>query len=177
MKQWFSTLTAERDSSKLERKPWLRNGLNLSGPVASKLQASHSRDETSEIEEMMESEILLGVICFSKPPLNLKPTRLELAANTRRKKIPNSVGPSNITSKPDPVRMESCSETETSNSFGSTDFFDPQNSALILDSWTAVPATCLDDDFACNYKNQMHMFSSSSLCTSPVTNDSSLRQK
>lgn len=59
-KQGLLTLTAEADSSKLERKAWVRNGLYLSGPVASKLHASHSVGETSEIEEMTESDILLG---------------------------------------------------------------------------------------------------------------------
>lgn len=52
------TFTAEPDSSKLERKAWVRNGLNFSEPVASRAHASQSSDETSDIEERTETDIL-----------------------------------------------------------------------------------------------------------------------
>lgn len=52
------TLTAERDSSKLDRNPWVMNGLNCSEPEASKQHSSHSFAGTSEIEETTETDIL-----------------------------------------------------------------------------------------------------------------------
>lgn len=53
------TLTVQPDSSKLDKKPWVINGLNCSGPVASKQHASHSLDETSKIEGTTETEMVL----------------------------------------------------------------------------------------------------------------------
>lgn len=55
-----NTFTELPDSSKLERKPWERNGFNFSGPFISTAQASHSSDGTSEIDETTESETFLG---------------------------------------------------------------------------------------------------------------------
>lgn len=55
------TLIAEPDSSKLERKPCVRNGLNSSGPDVSRLHVSQSLDETSDIADTMETDIILGV--------------------------------------------------------------------------------------------------------------------
>jgi hypothetical protein len=66
MKQRFLTFTAEPDSSKLERKPCVRNGLYFSGPVASKAHASQSLGETSKIEETTESEIFLVLTSFAE---------------------------------------------------------------------------------------------------------------
>lgn len=60
LKRQLLTFTAEPDSSKLERKPWARNGLKCSEPVASRLHASQSYDETSEIEEITETDIFLA---------------------------------------------------------------------------------------------------------------------
>lgn len=57
-KRILVTLTAERDSSKLDRNPWVINGLNCSEPEASKQHSSHSFAETSEIEETTETDTL-----------------------------------------------------------------------------------------------------------------------
>lgn len=58
LKQQQLTFTALPDSSKLERKPWVRNGLNFSGPVESRLHASHSDEGTFEIEDTAETKTL-----------------------------------------------------------------------------------------------------------------------
>lgn len=56
----FLTLTAEPDSSRLERNPWERKGLNCCTPVASRLHASQSLEGTSKIEETTETDIFLA---------------------------------------------------------------------------------------------------------------------
>lgn len=53
----WQTFTAQPDSSKLERKACVRNGLSFSEPVASTAHASQSTDEISEIEETTERDI------------------------------------------------------------------------------------------------------------------------
>ena len=68
MKQWFLTFTAQLDSSKLERKPCVRNGLYFSGPVASNAHASQLLGETSKIEETTETDILLDFTSFAEMP-------------------------------------------------------------------------------------------------------------
>lgn len=55
------TFTAQPVSSKLEIKAWVRNGLNFSGLVASKAHASQSSDETSDIEERTETDIVSDI--------------------------------------------------------------------------------------------------------------------
>lgn len=62
------TFTAQPDSSKLERKSCVRNGLNFSGPVASTLHASQSFDVTSEIEETTETDTFLAISGFAELP-------------------------------------------------------------------------------------------------------------
>lgn len=55
------TFIAQPVSSRLERKPWVRNGLNFSGPAASRLQASHSCDEISEMDETTRTDSFLSL--------------------------------------------------------------------------------------------------------------------
>lgn len=62
LKHQEPTFAADPDSSKLERNPWVRNGLNFSGPVVSIVHASQSLDETSEIEGTTEIDTFLGFI-------------------------------------------------------------------------------------------------------------------
>ena len=59
---------AERDSSKLKRKLCVRKGLYCLGPVASRLHASQSSDETSEIEETTETDTFLTFSDFAESP-------------------------------------------------------------------------------------------------------------
>lgn len=56
----FLTFTAQPVSSRLERKPWVRNGLNLSGPAASTLQASHSCGKISDMDETTRTDSFLS---------------------------------------------------------------------------------------------------------------------
>lgn len=62
------TFTAEPDSSKLRRKLCVRKGLNCLGPVESRLHASQSSDETSEIEETTETDTFLMFTDFVVSP-------------------------------------------------------------------------------------------------------------
>lgn len=62
------TFTAEPDSSKLKRKLCVRKGLNFSAPVASRLHASQSFDETSEIEETTETDTFVMLSDFVDSP-------------------------------------------------------------------------------------------------------------
>lgn len=61
--QILLTLTAEQDSSKLDRNPWVMNGLNCLEPDASWQHSSQSLAETSEIEETTETDMFFT---FSK---------------------------------------------------------------------------------------------------------------
>ena len=54
------TKTADPDSSRLERKAWVRKGLDFSGPVESSAHKSQSVDETSKIDDATDSDILRG---------------------------------------------------------------------------------------------------------------------
>lgn len=62
------TFMAEPDSSKLNRKLCVRKGLNCLGPVASRLHASQSSDETSEIEETTETDTFAMFSDFVESP-------------------------------------------------------------------------------------------------------------
>lgn len=55
------TFVAQFDSSKLERKPWVRNGFNSPGPEVSRLQAFHSSGEISEIDETTQTDSFLAL--------------------------------------------------------------------------------------------------------------------
>lgn len=66
LKLRYLTFTAEPDSSKLERKPWERKGLNCSRPVASRQHASQPLDGTSKIEETTEIDIFMDFLVSAK---------------------------------------------------------------------------------------------------------------
>lgn len=62
------------------------------------------------------------------------------------------------TSEPDPVKVKS--PRENSNSLGSTTFFGPQNSELILSAWADLPVIRLGCGFPYIFKRTKHLFAS-----------------
>lgn len=164
MKKKFLTFTAQPDSSKLERKAWERNGLNFPGPVASRVHASQSSDETSVIEDTTESNTISGCTSLAEifwkwdnqaiqvierdKSINQMNNELLVKAQRQLKENTNTSGPETVKAN---------SPREITILFVSETFFGPQNSALVLDegACTQFGVASLICDFSYSKKNQI----------------------